>query len=152
MSCSDSCPCKQSQGTPFYCHCSGEPYSQMYRVPLGHEGSARIFDICNPDIAGVGIEQAIIAGGSRVERDASGKCRIVCLKTSKKWYPYKEIERCCHDCDMLKYRPWILCPRTSSDEIVLPGGCYRFVAYDCDYNLIVPGPQDIAMLLTVEKC
>lgn len=151
MRCSNGCPCRQKAHTPFHCHCADVPYSCDYSVPLGHEGSVRIFCINDPDILGVGIEQAVIGGGSRVETTPAGKCKIVCIKHSKTWYPFKEIKRCCNDCDMLKYRPWLLSPN-GDNAIVLPAGCYRFVVYDCDYNLIVPGPKDLAMIMNVEKC
>jgi len=150
MSCSSNCPCKQSQKTPFYCHCSGEPYSQKFIIPLGHEGCARIYNISNPDILGIGIEQAITGGGQRVERDANNKCRIVCLKTRETWYSYKDVN-CCDTNQMVIYRPWLLTPQGDC-KIILPAGCFRFVAYNCDYDLVVPGAQDIAMMLTIEKC
>lgn len=151
MSRYSSCPCKQSQHTPFHCHCTNVPYTCDYVVPLGHVGDARVLDICNPDILGVGIEQAVIGGGPRVFRDANNCSQVACLKTSKSWHNFKEVERCCGDCDMLRFRPWLLTPR-GDNAIELPSGCYRFVVYDCDYNLIVPGPKDIAMLLNIEKC
>lgn len=146
-----ACKCRNASHTPFHCHCNGLPYSCDYLVPLGHEGRVSILCINNPDIAGVAIEQAVIGGGTRVVTNAAGKCNIVCIKNSKTWYPYKELKRCCGDCEMLMYRPWLLNPQYDS-EIVLPAGCYRFVAYDCDYNLIVPGAKDLAMIMNVEQC
>lgn len=153
MSLSASCGCHAETKWPFACHCTEDYFSYKCKIPAGHQARVRIFAINSDLICGIGIEQMVKPQGPIITTPPEGSCCrkpiVHCRSKKEHWFPYKEVACCDHETNTPFIKPWLMTPYGDC-EICLPCGCYRFVAYDANYDPVVPEPQDIIMQAQIE--